>query len=503
MNPPNDHILTIFGASGDLTRRKLIPSIYELFKQNLLPEGFAILGTGRKAFSDESFRDHLKSESKITDEAFLKQIFYVPVNTKDIESYSGLKDRLLELTKKLDIPGNYIFYLATPPGLYPTIAKALHHHSLSRDNGEHPGWKRVIVEKPFGYDLQSAKDLNRELLDYFAEDQIYRIDHYLGKETVQNIMVTRFSNSIFEPLWNRNYIDHVQITAAEEIGIELRSGYYDEIGALRDMVQNHLLHIVGMLAMEPPALSTSAAIRNETLKVFQSLRPLTENDIRKNVIKGQYAGRKFNGAYNPGYLEEEGVSKGSGTETYVAMKLNIDNWRWKDVPFFIRTGKRLPRRATEVVIQFRPTPHHIFCSNDNQQSTPNQLVIRIQPDEGLLLKFGLKIPGAGFKVQDVNMDFHYSDFADTHLPSAYERLLLDSMHGDLTLYSRGDATEVTWEYINPILETWKASPELNLYHYPIHSWGPEAAADLLKSYTGYNWKIPCENLSDGKECIEQ
>ncbi|MFP4622025.1 MAG: glucose-6-phosphate dehydrogenase [Bacteroidales bacterium] len=503
MNLPDNHILTIFGASGDLTRRKLIPSIYELFKQNLLPEGFAILGTGRKAFSDESFRDHLKSESNITDKAFLKQIFYVPVNTKDVESYSGLKDRLLELTKKLDIPGNYIFYLATPPGLYPTIAKALYHHSLSRDNREHTGWKRVIVEKPFGYDLQSAKDLNRELLDYFAEDQIYRIDHYLGKETVQNIMVTRFSNSIFEPLWNRNYIDHVQITAAEEIGIELRSGYYDEIGALRDMVQNHLLHIVEMLAMEPPALSTSASIRNETLKVFQSLKPLNEKDIRENVIRGQYSGKKINGAYHPGYLEEEGVSKDSRTETYVAMKLNIDNWRWKDVPFFIRTGKRLPRRATEVVIQFRSTPHHIFCSNDNQQSTPNQLVIRIQPDEGLLLKFGLKIPGAGFKVQDVNMDFHYSDIAEEKLPSAYERLLLDCMHGDLTLYSRGDATEITWEYINPILEAWKASPELNLYHYPIHSWGPEAAADLLKSYTGYNWKIPCENLSDGKECIEQ
>lgn len=501
MKPKDNQILTIFGASGDLTKRKLIPAIYDLFKQNLLPDRFAIVGTGRRTFDDDSFREHLRNESNIADEAFLKMIFYVPVNTKDIESYRGLKDRLLVLSKEMGIEANLIFYLATPPNLYTTIARALYHHNISRDTREHPGWKRVIVEKPFGFDLQSARELNRELLDYFAEEQIYRIDHYLGKETVQNIMVTRFSNSIFEPLWNRNYIDHVQITAAEEIGIERRAGYYDEIGALKDMLQNHLLHVVGMLAMEPPALSTSAAIRNETMKVFQSLKPLSEKDIRENVIKGQYNGTNINGSYNSGYLEEEGVPEDSKTETYVALKLNINNWRWKDVPFFIRTGKRLPRRATEIVIQFRPTPHHIFCNEENQQTSPNQMVIRIQPDEGLLLKFGLKIPGAGFKVQDVNMDFHYSDIAEKQLPSAYERLLLDCMHGDLTLYSRGDATEITWEYIQPILEAWKKQPELNLYPYPIHSWGPSAAEKLILSNTGYNWRTPCETLSNTANCF--
>jgi glucose-6-phosphate 1-dehydrogenase len=501
MSSPDNQMIIIFGASGDLTRRKLIPALYELYKQDFLPERFTIVGTGRKTFTDEAFRDYLKENSTVTNHDFLQKTAYVPIDTKNLESYAALKARLVELARETGINGNYIFYLATPPGLYPTIAQALHQHNLTLNDGDHPGWKRVIIEKPFGYDLQSAKKLNNQLLDYFEEPQIYRIDHYLGKETVQNIMVTRFANSIFEPLWNRNYIHHVQITAAESIGIERRAGYYNEIGALRDMLQNHLLHIVGMLAMEPPALATPAAIRNETLKVFQSFKPLTEQDIRRNVVRGQYAGRKTGGKYIPGYLEEEGVPEDSDTETYVALKLNINNWRWKDVPFFVRTGKRLPKRATEIVVQFRPTPHHIFCNDENLQSTPNQMIIRIQPDEGLLLKFGLKIPGAGFRVRDVNMDFHYSDIAGTHLPSAYERLLLDCMYGDLTLYSRGDATEVTWEYINPILEMWKAKPALNLYPYPVQTWGPEAAEALIQSNTGYKWRTPCDKPSDTQNCL--
>ena len=498
----DNQILVIFGASGDLTKRKLIPALYNLYKDNFLPERYAILGTGRKPFSDDSFREHLRQESNITDDSFLKQIFYVSIDTKNIESYSALRDRLQELNSMIEVWGNYIFYLATPPNLYPIITRALHHHRLCCGNQEHPGWKRLIVEKPFGYDLHSAKELNKELLENFNEDQIYRIDHYLGKETVQNIMVTRFSNSIFEPLWNRNYIDHVQITAAEDFGIERRAGYYDRIGALRDMVQNHLLNLVGMLAMEPPALPTTAAIRNETMKVFQSLRPLKEEDIRQNVIKGQYAGRRLNGEYVPGYLEEDGVPEDSGTETSVALKLNIDNWRWRDVPFFVRTGKRMPRQVTEIVIQFRPTPHHIFCDNGHPQASPNQLVIRIQPDEGLLLKFGMKIPGAGFKVQDVNMDFHYSDIARKQLPTAYERLLLDCMHGDLTLYSRGDAVEITWEFIHPILELWNSEPRLNLYPYTVNSWGPSEFKNLIKSNTGFDWREPCKNLSDTTDCNE-
>ena len=501
MSSPDNQIIVIFGASGDLTRRKLIPALYELYKQDFLPKRFAILGTGRKAFTDESFRNYLKEDATVTDADFLEKTSYISIDTKNLESYAALKERLVELAKETGVKGNYIFYLATPPGLYPAIAQALHQHKLTHNDGDHPGWKRVIMEKPFGYDLQSARTLNRQLLDYFEESQIYRIDHYLGKETVQNIMVTRFANSIFEPLWNRNYIHHVQITAAESIGIERRAGYYDEIGALRDMLQNHLLHIVSMLAMEPPALATPTAIRNETLKVFQSFKPLTEQDIRQHVVRGQYTGRESGGIYIPGYLEEEGVPEDSHTETYVALKLNINNWRWKDVPFFVRTGKRLPRRATEIVVQFRPTPHHIFCRDENLQNTPNQMVIRIQPDEGLLLKFGLKIPGAGFRVRDVNMDFHYSDIADTHLPSAYERLLLDCMVGDLTLYSRGDATEIAWEYINPILEMWKAEPGLNLYPYPVQTWGPEAAETLIQSSAGYNWRTPCDKPADTQNCF--
>jgi glucose-6-phosphate 1-dehydrogenase len=274
------------------------------------------------------------------------------------------------------------------------------------------------------------------------------------------------------------------------MGIENRAGYYDEIGALRDMVQNHLLNLVGMLAMEPPALPTSNAIRNETLKVFQSFKPLKREDIRENVIKGQYTGTRLNGQYIPGYLEEEGIPKDSSTETSVALKLNIDNWRWKDVPFFVRTGKRMPRQVTEVIIQFRPTPHHIFHNNGQPKNSPNQLIIRIQPNEGLFLKFGMKIPGAGFNVQDVNMDFHYDDLTDKKLPSAYERLLLDCMNGDLTLYSRGDATQVAWEYLDPILKEWESQPDLNLYKYPAYSWGPPATENLIKNTSGYTWKNP-------------
>ena len=329
------------------------------------------------------------------------------------------------------------------------------------------------------------------MLKYFNEDQIYRIDHYLGKETVQNMLVTRFSNGIFEPLWNHNFIDRVEITSAESLGVEGRGGYYDNSGALRDMLQNHLMQLVGFVAMEPPVVMEADAIRNEIVKVFQSLRPFSENMIFKNVIRGQYTGSVIRNEKFLGYREEPGVDPYSRTETYVALKFYIDNWRWAGVPFYIRTGKKLPTRVTEVVIHFKKVPHNLF--GQSMSTLNNQLIIRIQPDEGILLKFGMKTPGAGFEVQPVNMDFHYSDLSDVNVPSAYERLLLDCMQGDATLYSRGDAVIQAWQFVQPILNAWKTNPEIPIYGYPAGSWGPENADSLI---TGAEWRYPCKNLTD-------
>jgi len=333
----------------------------------------------------------------------------------------------------------------------------------------------------------------------FHEDQIYRIDHYLGKETVQNIFVTRFANGIFEPLWNRNYIHHVEITGVEDIGVENRGGYYDSSGALRDMLQNHLLELTGIIAMEPPSSFDSDSIRNEIVKVFQSLRPLQEENISNDVIRGQYVASKINGKKVAGYREEKGVNPDSKTETYVALRLFIDNWRWGGVPFYIRTGKRLPTRVTEVVIHFKPTPHYLFTRN-NMLDGCNNLVIRIQPDEGILLKFGMKVPGTGFNVQNVNMDFRYSDLQNSYLPSAYERLLHDCMVGDSTLYQRGDAVEAAWKFVNPILRAWKNNSDIQLYGYPAGTWGPKHSDDLIEG-KNLTWRYPSKNLAnDGSYC---
>ncbi len=502
MQQPDSHILIIFGASGDLTQRKLIPAIYSLYNHSLLPEKFAILGVGRKSFTDVAFREKIKTGAKIKEQGFLDILHYVSINTKDPESYSELNQRLTTLNNKLGTNENYIFYFATPPYLYSIISKSLEQYGLNKQSGEKTGWKRIIAEKPFGYNLESARELNNDLLTHFHEHQIYRIDHYLGKETVQNIMVTRFSNNIFEPLWNRNYIDHIQITSAEHIGIEKRGEYYDSSGAIRDMVQNHLMQLIGMIAMEPPALASSEAIRNETIKVFQSIRPYSREEIDKYVIKGQYSSSTSGDKKIPGYNEEESIPNDSNTETFAALKLNIDNWRWKDVPFFIRTGKRMPRRATEIIIQFKPTPHHIFCLQKYAKNNPNQLIIRIQPDEGILLRFGMKIPGSGFNVQNVNMNFHYSDLSQDEKPEAYERLLLDCMLGDPTLYLRGDAVEKTWEFITPILNAWEYNRQPT-YKYPAGSWGPKEANHLIRSETGFDWRNPChhiENEDNEKDC---
>ncbi|MDQ3194088.1 MAG: glucose-6-phosphate dehydrogenase, partial [Bacteroidota bacterium] len=347
---------------------------------------------------------------------------------------------------------------------------------------------------------ESSLLLNELAGKYFSEKQIYRIDHYLGKESVQNILVTRFANGVFEPLWNRNYIDHIEITSIESIGIENRGGYYDKSGILRDMVQNHLMQIVGYVAMEPPSTFHSKSIRDESLKVFHSLRPMKEEDIEKMVMRGQYTESRIRGEEVPGYREEKDVAPDSRTETYVAMKFFIDNWRWGGVPFYIRAGKRMPTRVTEVVIHFKPTPYHLFKSERDIAESYNKLVIRIQPDEGILIKFAMKVPGTEFKVQNVNMDFHYNDLLNIKLPSAYEKLLLDCMLGDSTLFIRADAVEACWRFIQPILDAWKTNPDIKVYGYPSGTWGPEYADDLIAG-KGFTWRYPCKNLvNDGTYC---
>jgi glucose-6-phosphate 1-dehydrogenase len=501
MQKPDPHILTIFGASGDLARRKLIPSIYDLYLQDMLPDNFALLGTGRKDFTDQSFRDHMREalETFSGDDAapekvkpFLEYLYYITIDTGDPAEYGRLKKKLEEMDRHRNTGGNHIFYLATPPSLYAKVAQSLDGQGLTRST--HP-WRRIIVEKPFGYDLASGMELNRQFREVFDEEQIYRIDHYLGKETVQNIMVTRFSNAIYEPIWNRNYVHHVEITASESIGVGDRGGYYEGSGALRDMFQNHMLQLVALVAMEPPVLADSTSIRNEIVKVFRSFRPLREKDMARQVIRGQYLASMMQGEAVKGYRQETGVDPESRTETYFGIKFYIDNWRWKDVPFYVRTGKRLPTRVTEIVVHFQPTPHHIFSGQKSGEVNANQLIIRIQPDEGLLIKYGMKVPGAGYQVQTVNMDFHYSDLSDVYLPTAYERLLHDCMLGDSTLYARGDAVECAWSFVDPILKYWEKKPRQALYGYPAGTWGPKEADELIEE-KGLTWRYPCKNLTD-------
>lgn len=509
MTKAENHIVVIFGASGDLTYRKLMPALFDLFAQDLLPENSAILGVSRTNLSDDAFREKMEKgilafanfgeELKDKTDQFLKRVFYQELNTSDVEDYAKLKDRLERIDQETGSNGNYLYYLSTPPSLYKIIPENLAFHKLNKQ-GKSTGWKRIVIEKPFGYDLESGRGLNKDLLKFFKEDQLYRIDHYLGKETVQNLLVTRFANGIFEPLWNRNFVHHVEITTSESIGVEGRGGYYDGSGAMRDMVQNHLLQVAALVAMEPPTTIEATSIRNETLKVFQSLRPLSAEDLKHNIIRGQYTAAKVRGKQAVGYREEKGVDSNSRTETYVAMKYFIDNWRWGGVPFYVRTGKYLPTRVSEVVIHFKPTPHALFVDNKDFCNTGNQLVIRIQPDEGILFKFGMKVPGSGFEVKNVNMDFHYSDLQQTYVPSAYERLLLDAMLGDATLYARGDAVEKAWEFVQPVLDYWANDKSAGLYGYPAGSWGPDVADQLIEE-PEITWRYPCKNLAeDGIYC---
>lgn len=498
--------MIIFGASGDLTYRKLIPALYALYNQQMLPEKFQVLGVSRTFIENQIFREKMIdgirkfSENVHLNETqilqFMGCINYFQMDMDAPEEYLRLKAMLDRITMKEERDANYLFYLSTPPAVFGTISGNLGNTGLHDDSA---GFKRLIIEKPFGYDMESALALNRRLHETFKEDQIYRIDHYLGKETVQNLLVMRFSNGIFEPLWNRNYIDHIEITSAESIGIEGRGGYYDHSGALRDMLQNHLLTVTGLIAMEPPSSMDAEVIRNETMKVFQSLKPIREEDVEKQVIRGQYLASRVRGEEIPGYRQEKGVDPESRTETFVAMKFFIDNWRWGGIPFYIRTGKRLPTRVTEVVIHFKATPHNLFREDEIGRRC-NQLIIRIQPDEGILLKFGLKRPGAGFNVEPVNMDFHYSDLSNVHLPSAYERLIYDAMMGDSTLFSRADAVEAAWKFVAPVQKVWNNDPAAKIYGYPAGTWGPDHADDLFEN-RGPGWRYPCKNLADdGNYC---
>ena len=476
MNTINSQLLVIFGASGDLTARKLLPALFELHIKKLLPECFSILGAARTAYTDEEYRDLMKKRlpqslvEKTSDasvvNAFLRRLFYVAFDSNSSAEYALLKEKILSIQKQEKLDDRILYYLATPPVMYERIPTFLKENGLNETDSTN-GWRRIIVEKPFGTSLESAQRLNKHLSRIFHEKEIYRIDHYLGKETVQNILVLRFSNGIFEPLWNRNYIDSIEISATETLGVEKRGKYYDGAGALRDMIQNHLMQLMAFTAMEPPSSFEPEPIRDEIVKVFRSLHSYSEKEMDKLIVRGQYKN----------YRQEPDVAPQSTTETYVAMKMFIDNWRWGGVPFYIVIGKKLPEKTSEILVNFKSTPQQLFVGQCSGSSC-NKLTIRIQPDESISMKFGLKVPGAGFTVRQVGMDFRYDSLSAESLPDAYERLLLDAMLGDSTLYARSDALEASWSIIDPILKHWNDEGEQNLFSYDEGENGPVERREL-------------------------
>jgi len=503
MRIPDNSNIVIFGASGDLSFRKLIPALYQLYVSKQLPECFFILGVSRTDYTSESYREALSlaliehsGASADISRTFLQHVYYLAINTSDKNDYSKLGLKLNELYEQYQTPHNTLYYLATPPSLFTVIPACLSNSNLL---DQREGWKRIVIEKPLGYDLQSAIDLDKSLHGFFDESQIYRIDHYLGKETVQNLLVFRFANGMFEPLWDRNYVDYVEITGAENLGVEARGRYYEGAGALRDMLQNHLLQVLAMVAMEPPAVINADSTRNEVVKVLQSLQPISEDDLKNNIVLGQYTDSTVQGDSMLAYRQEAGVANDSRAETYIAMKLFINNWRWNGVPFYVRTGKRLPTRVTEVVIHFKKTPHPIF----GQNAPANKLILRIQPDEGIVMQFGLKKPGAGFEAKEVTIDFRYQDLADdgeieSRLLSAYERLLLDALNGDATLFARSDAVQACWKFVEPIIDYQKSKHAL-LQGYACGTWGPKEAEYLLQG-DKRKWRFPCKNLVNTQYC---
>ena len=486
--------IVIFGASGDLTRRKLIPALFELANCGSLASRFAIVGFARSPLSDTAFQDSaaeaVRSDSescRVSEEslrAFAQSFAYVAGEYDQPGGFEKLSHRLDELDKERHLEGNRLFYLATPPSVYPKVIAQIKKAGLAKP-AKDGAWVRIVIEKPFGRDLASARELNRIVLDAFDESQVYRIDHFLGKDTVQNLLALRFGNGIFEPLWNRNYVDHVQITAAESLGVEQRAAFYETTGALRDMVQSHILQLTSLIAIEPPSNFDATAVRNEKLKVLQALRPYTPQTVVADVVGGQYGPGQIDGEDVAGYREEPGVSPDSKTETFVAAKVLIDNWRWADVPFYIRTGKRMARRVTEVAINFRSAPHLLFRG---QGLDTNTLVLNIQPDEGISISFFAKVPGQKLRLTRVAMDFSYRAAFGARERSAYATLLNDCMRGDATLFDRADGAEAAWAFIDPILKAWQ-DQRRSVPIYSAGSWGPREADELL-SRDGRSWRKP-------------
>ena len=487
--------IVIFGANGDLTKRKLIPALYRLAYDRRLPSGFAVIGNSRTKMTDEAFRGKMREaldeflEDTPFEEPlwkdFQNHLFYVAGDLQDPQLYSEIGRRLNEIEQERRTEGNVLFYLSTQPSYYETAVRGIGLAKLNRGRG----WRRLVVEKPFGHDLSSARELNRAIQEVFPERDIYRIDHYLGKETVQNVLAFRFGNGIFEPMWNRRYVDHVQITAAESIGVEGRGGYYQEAGALRDMIQNHLLQVMSTIAMEPPAVFEPDVVRDERAKVLRSIRIPKPEEVPLVSVAGQYGPGRVGNEDLPGFRQEEGVDANAQTDTYSAVTFHVDNWRWAGVPFYIRSGKRLPKRVTDIAIFFHSAPHSPFAGDpDVTAKQPNLLIIRIQPEEGISLRFLSKLPGEGMRLRPVSMDFNYGSSFGTRSPSAYETLLVDAVLGDATLYTRQDMVDASWAAVQPILD-WRAHHPAEFPNYAAGSWGPAAADEMLARH-GHSWRTP-------------
>jgi glucose-6-phosphate 1-dehydrogenase len=487
--------VVLFGASGDLAKRKVIPAMFDLATHNSLGSRYVIVGFSRTQMSDENFRAATSEAAKSMSELgpidpkewanFSSCLYYHAGDYSDPQAYAQLAKRLAELESENKLNGNRLFYLSTPPEVYPHIVEQLGRAGLARPSSAN-SWVRIIIEKPFGRDLATAKELNQIVLNVFEEKQVYRIDHYLGKDTVQNLLVLRFSNGIFEPLWNRNYVDCVQITAAETLGVERRGGFYETTGALRDMIQSHVLQLTSLVAVEPPASFDANSVQNEKLKVLQSIRPFDLEMVAQSVVRGQYAPGQLDGKHQPGYREEPGVSATSRTETFVAACLLIDNWRWAGVPFYLRTGKRLAKRSTEIMIQFRCAPHIVFRDREIEA---NRLILNIQPQEGISVSFGAKRPGTEMRIGNVNMNFSYKEGFGEVSRSAYATLVNDCLRGDATLFDRGDNVEAAWALLDPILDVWSAAKSAKVPEYAAGSWGPRESDQLLER-DGKKWHNP-------------
>ena len=492
-------VMVIFGASGDLTKRKLVPALYNLAQNGLLNENAVVVGFARRANNHDNFRVQMTEAIKEFGttafdpslwERMEERLYYHQGNYDNLDDYNRLAELLKQLDGEWGTKGNYLYYFSTPPSSFELISDSLGRTGLAKSENR-ATWRRTIVEKPFGHDLDSAKTLNRRLLETFDEEQIYRIDHYLGKETVQNIIVFRFANGIFEPTWDRRYIDHVQIMVAESIGIEGRGAYYEESGVLRDMIQNHMFQLLSLVAMEPPISFEADAVRDEKVKVLNAIRPMRPEEIISNTVRGQYSDGIVAGERVIGYREELGVSATSERETYAALKLFIENWRWAGVPFFLRSGKRLAKRDTQIVIQFRSVPHLLFRGSAEEQLEANRLVLHIQPDERITIRFQAKIPGPTVHLTPVDMDFRYEDLAGSSPATGYETLLYDCMNGDSTQFHRADMVEAAWEVATPILDVWEALPPRDFPNYEAGTWGPSPANDLIeKDEHGRRWLNP-------------